>query len=357
MNSKITIIVTFCLLFFYTNQLTAKTVSATSGHRLTKASNPNLPRIKQVISQTLNDSTVPFSGTLILLHQGKPILEVSEGKDINSQSEFVIASLSKQITATLTLRAVDEGKVVLSAPIHQYLPNTDFHSSITVHQLLSHTSGVSASGKANLFTPGSQFQYSNLGYSLLGQILEKVYQQSFSEQVASFAKEFGLKALSANTGKLKQLQLKHPKLAFGQHETKTWQASTLEIDEALLPAGGMVASSNNFAKFQQLLHSGQLISPASYALMTQAHAHYQYMWPNMGYGYGLRINHTDGLKEYSHMGYLPGYMSLSLHYPQTDIDLVMLENLSLSLNDFTRAFALQTQLRNNLRNQLLSSTN
>ncbi|MGL4641207.1 MAG: serine hydrolase domain-containing protein, partial [Shewanella sp.] len=59
-----------------------------------------------------------------------------------------------------------------------------------------------------------------------------------------------------------------------------------------------------------------------------------------------------GLVEYSHTGYLTGYMAMTLHYPELNLDLVMLENLALNLNDRDRVFALHNQIRQLIRSQL-----
>ena len=228
-----------------------------------------------------------------------------------------------------------------------------YDARITLHQLLTHTSGVDKLGKANRFEPGSQFEYSNFGYSLLGQVLEKVNHLSFAEQVAQFATRYQLNGLSAELGSIEAIHAKVPSLAVGLQESEVIAPADLVLDEALLPAGGLIASAPAYAAFQHLLHSGKLMSAESYQRMTMAYTEIQFLWPNMRYGYGVRINKDDGLVEYSHTGYLSGYMSMTLHYPELNLDLVMLENLSLNLNDRARVFELHNQIRQIIRSQLL----
>ncbi len=334
--------------------------------------------IKSLIQAAIKDSPQPFSGSVILLERGKPLLELQKGEGINQYSRFVMASLSKQITATLILQAVDAGKLDLTQTLNHYLLGvakgdkkalqgavTGTNSSanalnpsryderITLHQLLTHTSGVDKLGKANRFEPGSQFEYSNFGYSLLGQVLEKVNHQSFAEQVTQFATRYQLNGLSAELGSLEAIHAKVPSLAVGLQESEVISPAELVIDEALLPAGGLITSAATYADFQQQLHAGKLLSPESYQRMTTAYTEIQFLWPNMRYGYGIRINKDDGLVEYSHTGYLTGYMSMTLHYPEFNLDLVMLENLSLNLNDRARVFELHNQIRQIIRSQLL----
>ncbi|KPN77517.1 MULTISPECIES: serine hydrolase domain-containing protein [Shewanella] len=334
--------------------------------------------IKSLIQAAIMDSPQPFSGSVILLERGKPLLELQKGEGISKDSRFVMASLSKQITATLILQAVDAGKLDLNQTLNHYLfgdtkgdnkalkavvagTNSSanalnpgrYDERITLHQLLTHTSGVDKLGKANRFEPGSQFEYSNFGYSLLGQVLEKVNHQSFAEQVAQFAARYQLNGLSAEQGSLEVIHTKVPSLAVGLQESEVIAPAELVIDEALLPAGGLIASAATYADFQQQLHAGKLLSPESYQRMTTAYTEIQFLWPNMRYGYGIRINKDDGIVEYSHTGYLTGYMSMTLHYPEFNLDLVMLENLSLNLNDRARVFELHNQIRQIICSQLL----
>lgn len=344
----------------------------------TASSESKLGEIKSLIQAAIKDSPQPLSGSVILLERGKPLFELQKGEGISKDSRFVMASLSKQITATLILQAVDTGKLDLTQTLNHYLLGdakgdnkalkavvagtnssanalnpSRYDARITLHQLLTHTSGVDKLGKANRFEPGSQFEYSNFGYSLLGQVLEKVNHQSFAEQVAQFAARYQLNGLSAEQGSLEVIHTKVPSLAVGLQESEVIAPAELLIDEALLPAGGLIASAATYADFQQQLHAGKLLSPESYQRMTTAYIELPFLWPNMRYGYGIRINKDDGLVEYSHTGYLTGYMSMTLHYPEFNLDLVMLENLSLNLNDRARVFELHNQIRQIIRSQLL----
>ncbi|CAM4140240.1 serine hydrolase domain-containing protein [Pseudoalteromonas byunsanensis] len=277
------------------------------------------------------------------------------------------------------MQAVDKEKLGLARPLNTYLFGTQednsetdsnlsvqsssqeiatpkpegFDNRITVHHLLSNTSGIAPLGQQNLFEPGSKFAYSNLGYALLGQVLEKVNKRPFSEQVMQFVHENKLGQIYSAVGNIESIQQKVTSLIRGLEESESLQPTNLEIDEMLLPAGGLIASARAFASFQDLFHSGKLISAKSYRLMTDAHTQMKFFWPNMSYGYGLRINTEEGLSEYSHTGYLPGYMSMSLHYPEFNIDLVMLENISLNLDDINRVLELHTQIRNAIREQLI----
>ncbi|WP_256717950.1 serine hydrolase [Shewanella sp. UCD-KL12] len=395
------------------------------------------------IKDTIDNSLQPFSGSVLLLQNNEPLLKMNKGRGINQRSSFIIASLSKQITATLVLRAIDSGNLDLNTSINSYLfdgpyteteladveqaieggsseefdakfevaPTTEevtklseapstklnrsndcatidctttetdqtevspsiiygidteaqseslfnphrYNQKITIHQLLSHTSGVSKLGTPNHFTPGNQFKYSNLGYSLLAEILEKAYQQPFSEQITRFAMENGISGLYAEVGTVDNIRQRAPSLAIGLNEVgNTLTPSNLENTADLLPAGGLISTAKAFSTFQQKLHSGKLMTPKSYNLMTSSYSEISFLWPDMSYGYGLRINREDGITEYSHTGYIAGYMSMSLHYPEFNLDLIILENISLNLNDLDRVFELHNKVRTLIRQSLIA---
>ncbi|WP_394391720.1 serine hydrolase domain-containing protein [Shewanella woodyi] len=361
----LSIILTFCI-----NHHAFSHVENTDKHKKLNPSATQKVDYQSLLESIMTDSPQPFSGTVLLMQKGKQLVSLSKGDGITQDSSFVLASLSKQITATLIMQAVDSGKLTLDSHLNQYLSNDDepkhsldnklslskgYHEGITIGQLLSHTSGINTQGKPNLFEPGARFQYSNLGYTLLGQVLEKVNKLSFSEQTSQFNKKYKLNGLDTKTGSIDNIRQHLPTLSLGLTETaKGLSQSDLTINTSLIPAGGIISTTRAFSDFQQKLHSGQLISPKSYQLMTTPHTEITFLWPNMHYGYGLRLNFDDNLTEYSHTGYLSGYMSMALYYPQYNLSLVMLENLSLNLNDFDRVFELHNQIRATIRQSLIN---
>lgn len=120
---------------------------------------------------------------------------------------FVIASVSKSITALAILQLVDRGLVSLDAPVTDYIDwfaTADSTASITVRQLLNQTSGLatldgvrdafnpevtvdervrSIAGYDLISAPGTEFHYSNLNYAVLGLIIEEVSGISYGQHV------------------------------------------------------------------------------------------------------------------------------------------------------------------------------
>ncbi|MDD7915441.1 serine hydrolase [Polaribacter ponticola] len=160
----------------------------------------------------------PFSGSVLVAKKGKIIFKEAYGESdrVNKisntiETKYGIGSVTKQFTAMLIMQLVEEKSIKLQDTIGKYLPylSKEKASQITIHQLLSHTSGIShynglqpigvslkEFGNTNytpkalaklidrtrlVSTPGTEYYYSSLGYDLLGVILEKVSGKSFAE--------------------------------------------------------------------------------------------------------------------------------------------------------------------------------
>jgi CubicO group peptidase (beta-lactamase class C family) len=155
-----------------------------------------------------------FNGSVLVAREGHIVYERGFGfanlewKILNDpHTKFEIGSMTKQFTALLVLQFVNENRIKLDGYLSDYLPyyRKDTARRITVHQLLTHTSGVPnfieepgflegsdsrrsyavkefaqlhCSGDLQ-FEPGTKFNYSNSGYFLLGAILEQVSGQTY----------------------------------------------------------------------------------------------------------------------------------------------------------------------------------
>ncbi|HET9514188.1 MAG TPA: serine hydrolase domain-containing protein, partial [Gemmatimonadales bacterium] len=143
-----------------------------------------------------------------LLHRAYGLAEVENGVPLTTGHVFQLASITKQFTAAAVLRLAGEGRVDLEASITRYLPDapTQGHP-ITVRQLLTHTSGIPdyaesprirtlkrldlppdslvglVRGTPLYFAPGDQMRYSNTGFVLLGQLIERVTRMPYHTYV------------------------------------------------------------------------------------------------------------------------------------------------------------------------------
>ena len=105
---------------------------------------------------------------------------------------FGVASVSKPVTATAVMVLVERGKIGINQPVQHYLPEFkgEGFEKVLVRHLLTHTSGLPYRSEAELFElgqtgivlePGREMAYSNVAYNLLGELVERVSGQSFSD--------------------------------------------------------------------------------------------------------------------------------------------------------------------------------
>lgn len=151
-----------------------------------------------------------FDSDTILYHQFHGRRSIDPDLPVDSTTTYHLFSITKTFTALSVLQLVREGKVGLDDPVSRYLPDFNYDQRITIGQLLSHTAGMpnpiplrwihlesehaSFDEKAffdrifkdnpgTVAEPGTKFKYSNLGYVVLGQLVEKVSGQSFKSYV------------------------------------------------------------------------------------------------------------------------------------------------------------------------------
>lgn len=270
---------------------------------------------------------------------------------LTPDSRFVIGSISKQMTAALVLREVERKRVDLDAPIGTYLTlSADWASRVSVRQLLNHTSGVAALDKPLASEPGSTFAYSNLNYDMLGQIVERRSGQRFA---AAAARLFAMCGMTSTTA---ADPARATGLAAGFSEERGGVLSRVKPDGGLahVPSGGIVSTARDLVRWNLCLHGGRAVSAASYGAMTRPSSTRQHRWGTLGYGFGLQVTEQDGLTEFSHGGYVPGYIATMTFYPRARRTLVVLENTSWDADDMARVFAPHDALRAAVRADLLA---
>lgn len=288
-----------------------------------------------------------FNGVVLIQQNGLPVYSIAQGvSDLSSQTplvledQFVIGSISKQITAVMVLRAMEQGRLRLEDSIDLFLPDLpqSWKAAITIHHLLTHTHGITATDQPLAFEPGSQFQYSQLGYGLLAEILEQVYAESFESLSMAFFREQGL------------LHSFHPasdgydRLVKGYEEDES--AEFIFSENSLYnyaAAGSLISTATDLAAWNEALYGGKLITQASLALMKTRYAtRIHPIFDTVEYGYGLLFKEGEENLQIGALGYAPGFVSASYYYPRSGLNVIVLENVAKSLDNFTETFRIHT---------------
>lgn len=281
-----------------------------------------------------------FSGAVLIAKDGVPILKKAYGYANRSfnvpnqvDTKFNLGSMNKMFTATAIMQLVEQGKISLDGKIIDYLPeypNKDVATRVTIHQLLTHTSGMGNFWTEEfmrmskdlfretedflplfvndelLFEPGSQFSYSNAGFMVLGLIIEEVTKGSYLDYV----RENIYKPSGMTNTEAYENDYVVPNLAVGYTRM---QARPGEIKSNLFihivkggPAGGGYSTVEDLLMFGNALMSHKLLSPENTKLMTTGKVQSD---PHIMYCYGFRDRVENGHHIVGHTGGFPGISS------------------------------------------------
>ncbi|HEV7684837.1 MAG TPA: serine hydrolase [Pyrinomonadaceae bacterium] len=275
------------------------------------AQQPKAAKIDAVMS--LYHKYGQFNGAVLVADNGKVVYKKGLGLanmewnvPNETDTKFRLGSITKQFTATLILQLVEQGRIKLDGKVSDYLPDyrQDTGGRMTIHHLLSHTSGLPnytalpgffanisrnpfkvddfvkqyASGDLE-FEPGSKFNYSNSGYFLLGDIIEKVTRKPY-EQVL---KEKIFDPLGMKNSGYDHYGTILPKRAEGYVKTPNGYQNAAYLDMSIpYAAGSLYSTVEDLFLWDQALYGEQILSTASKELMFKPNLE------NYGYGFGIR---------------------------------------------------------------------
>src|SRR6266403_250612 len=294
-----------------------------------------------------------FMGSVLVAEDGKIIFSKSYGMaDLewsvpNSPTpRFNIASMTKQFTAASILLLEDRGKLKTDDLVKKYLPDAPASwDKITIYHLLTHTSGIREDAakyepgtpdklvfndKPLDFQPGEQWAYTNLGYIVLGYLLERISGQTYEE----FVHDNLFKPLGMNDSGMFSFVIVIPRRAFGY-----WPGSNgienadRSFDTRIgFSSGSLYSSTEDLLRWNEGLFRGKLLKPASLRKMTT---------PFKGdYACGLYVKRVNGHLMIEHDGNNIGFNADMAYYPEDRIAVIVLANLNgTATSEMTRALA------------------
>jgi CubicO group peptidase (beta-lactamase class C family) len=284
----------------------------------------------------------------ILYENGFGYADIQHKAPITPVTTFRIGSITKQFTASAILKLQEEGKLNVSDSLSKYFPDFPRAKEVTIHHLLTHTSGIHSYTNTDSFltkvlkpvsneellnyfknypydfNPGEQYQYNNSGYFLLGYIIEKVSGKSLGQY---FKENLFDPAGMKNTGIYKSdLHLEHE--AKGYNKTEKGYEPALNWDMSWAGgAGAMYSTVEDLNKWNDALFNGKVLSEKSFkAAFTPVLLNNGSKPPGVDYGYGWSISNYRGLEMLGHSGGLHGFISQLARYTPDNLTVVMLTN-------------------------------
>lgn len=296
-----------------------------------------------------------FNGTVLVAEKGKVIFEKGYGmanfdwgipNDVNTK--FRIGSITKQFVSMIVMQLVGEGKIKLDAAMTEYIPDyrRDTGDKVTIHHLLTHTSGIpsytglpgfwsdSTRNSYSLdymtehflsgdfeFEPGSQYRYNNSGYYLLGIIIEKVTGNSLSDELQK--RIFDPVGMS-NTG-IDQYEviLKNRATGYVKGANDLIREPYFHMENAYA-AGAMYSTVGDLYKWDRALYTEKLLSKElKEKMFTPFLANYAYGW---GVNKREIPGETDSVTVIAHSGGINGFNTLIFRIVDDEHLIVLLNN-------------------------------
>ncbi len=279
----------------------------------------------------------------LLKAQGYGLANLELAVPARKETVFEIGSVTKQFTATLVLKLMEEGKLGLDEKISRYLGELPAAwSNITVRHLLTHTSGLrNYTGLPGMeaskhltradfikalaphpldFPPGESWSYCNTGYNLLGFILEKVSGKSYWQLL----EERIFKPLGMAATQSRDLKTIIPRRAAG-YEKENGKRINRDSDLTDVFSAGAIASTVlDLAKWDAALDTDKLLQRSSR----------EQMWApvrlNGGqthpYGFGWGLEEFEGRRNIGHGGSTSGFSASLQRFPDDRLTVIVLCN-------------------------------
>lgn len=291
-------------------------------------------RIDQLVQEKNPRS---FNGVILITKNGKTAYakvlgyaDIENKVPLRIDDNFRIMSNSKQMTAVLILREVEKGKIDLHSPVRRYLPDLPqtWADTVTVHQLLNFSAGITEIDKPLSFKPGTDFLYGVTTYSMLGRIFEKVSGEKFIEAANDLFQELGMHNSFCYEENKDNKVIKgyvNANNVFTLREHPVQRNGWIDF----IPAGGIVSNAIDLNIWDEKLHQGKILKPETYKLMTSydiSSQHVAFGDEKHGYGYGVYVSDKTPVKYIGHSGKGLGFASIKMYFPEKDVDVVVLEN-------------------------------
>jgi len=282
----------------------------------------------------------------VLLERAYGLADVDSGTRATPRTDYRLASLTKELTATAVMILADEGKLSVDDPVSRWLPQLPAYArGVTIRHLLNHTSGIWAyedfvpdsqtyqvkdrdalhliqRADSLYFPPGSAFRYSNTGYALLALVVEAASGMPF----ARFMRErvfipAGMRSTVAYEAGVSTV----PRRACGHAaEGAGWVRADQSNTSAVLGDGGVYTSVDDLVKWSRVLFAHRLVRAATQQLA----------WTSAtltngqpaGYGFGWFVDRdAHGLRLW-HNGETRGFTNGIVVYPEQRLMVVLLTN-------------------------------
>lgn len=322
-----------------------------SGIGLNAQNEPIISKFDQVLSKDFKPDDPGASAIVVrkgevLYHKAFGMANLEQMLPMQTNNVFRIGSITKQFTAVAILQLMEQGKLNLQDEITKFIPDYPTHGyTITIEHLLTHTSGIRSytsipdydermtldasplemidhfKNQPMEFAPGTQWNYSNSGYFLLGYIIEKVSGKTYAEYITeNFFRTIGMTNSYCGND-------------IGIIPNRVGAYSMIEFGYANAPpinmmqpyaAGNIMSTVEDLYKWNQALHSYKVVKKEN---LDKAFVNKKLADGSLaGYGYGWFLGTVQGSPTYEHGGGINGSLTMGIYLPQQDVFVAVFHN-------------------------------
>lgn len=320
-----------------------------------------------------------LNGAILIARNGKPIYrkyiglaDREAGRPVDANTEFELASIGKLFTATAVLQLVERRKIQLDASFASYFPDFPY-PSITIRQLLSHSSGISDqdmtgfveayapklaprpftmadlipaivhAGRTMKLKPGERWWYSNLGFQLLALLVERQSGEALPDYLdAHVFKLAGMRHSYVKTALVNRTDT--PNFAQNYAWPNRWSREHVRLEgsggyyaETLYGNASVVATADDLLRFDTALRNGVLLQPQTleraYAPQRLADGSPTFVWLDIG-GMGdadnglgwFRFRDESLGRIVWHTGGMPGCQTILMRNLDNGFTVILLNN-------------------------------
>lgn len=279
-------------------------------------------------------------GGRIVKAEGYGVADLEHQIPVRAHTVFKIGSVSKQFLATGIMLLAQDGRLAIDDPISKYVAGTpESWREITVRHFLTHTSGVVREGPAFdpskvqpdsvvvrsafvvplVFPPGSKYQYCNVCYFTLADVIARLSGKAWDA--------FLTERVFDPTGMTSTRTTTATDIVPHRARGYTWRGTRyVNAPEymALRPSGAFLSSVIDMAKWDAALYDDRVLTQASREAMwapTRLTA-----GASSGYGFGWELDSLDGHRRVRHGGALPGFRAEMQRFPKDSLTVIVLTN-------------------------------
>jgi CubicO group peptidase (beta-lactamase class C family) len=304
-------------------------------------------RMEEVVQTYVRDKSfmgavLVARGTDVILSKGYGSANLEWAVPNTPTTKFRLGSITKQFTAASILLLEERGKLKLDDPIKKYVPDAPAAwDTITIFNLLTHSSGIpnftslpdysslklrdtpvaktvaTVRDKPLDFAPGEKMSYSNSGYLVLGDVVERITGASYEKFVTdNIFTPLGMKdsGYDSNTAVI-------PRRAAGYMPSPAGPVNAGFVHMSIPHgAGALYSTTEDLLRWEQGLFGGKLLSAASIEKMTTPF--------KSDYALGVVVRTANGRKVVQHGGGIDGFNTFLAYYPDNKLTVAVLANVN-----------------------------